>query len=304
MPDQCHGQAGSTLHHHTVSWFDLTKSGPYDFLPDYRNPCWRHPQTGDLRCLPYFFLAGFPKCGTTDMYQRIVAHPLVVHLLKEPHWFTRRRFHGDGSASTAWDNHLWPQFPGNEGCREPRVLTADYIRHTNPIARVIMMLRNPTTRLYSAYLYFQKRHKSQETFHELVKKNIAVFNACVRKTSLRHCVYNGSLFTLRLHVGVYSVFIEDWLLRLPRDQMLFIRLEDVHRGARVMPAVFQFLGLESTGQAMKRVARIKERNVGHLAQVTGPLWNETRALLDAFYRPFNDRLAAVLQDRRFAWEDV
>ncbi|KAL8609183.1 hypothetical protein ACOMHN_062423 [Nucella lapillus] len=61
---------------------------------------------------------------------------------------------------------------------------------------------------------------------------------------------------------------------------------------------------QSTSQAMKRVARIKERNVGHLAQVTGPLWNETRALLDAFYRPFNDRLAAVLQDRRFAWEDV
>ncbi|KAL8586607.1 hypothetical protein ACOMHN_040115 [Nucella lapillus] len=188
---------------------------------------------------------------------------------------------------------------------KPRVLTADYIRHTNPKARIIMMLRNPTTRLYSAYLYFNKTgHKSQGVFHQLVKKDIAVFNACVRRTSLRHCVYNDSFFPLRLHVGVYSVFIEDWLLRLPRDQMLFIRLEDVHRGARVMPTVFQFLGLESTGQAMKKVARIKPRNVGPLAKVMGPMWNETRALLDAFYTPFNDRLAAVLQDRRFLWEDV
>ena len=30
-----------------------------------------------FRCLPYFFLAGFPKCGTTDMYRRMELHSLI-----------------------------------------------------------------------------------------------------------------------------------------------------------------------------------------------------------------------------------
>ena len=46
---------------------------------------------GHLRCLPYFFLIGFPKCATTDLYDRIAKHPHVVRSKKEIHWFTRLR---------------------------------------------------------------------------------------------------------------------------------------------------------------------------------------------------------------------
>lgn len=46
-----------------------------------------------LRCLPYFFLIGQPKCATTDIFHRINSHPDVAEpLLKGPNWWTRKRF--------------------------------------------------------------------------------------------------------------------------------------------------------------------------------------------------------------------
>ncbi|KAL3846539.1 hypothetical protein ACJMK2_017518 [Sinanodonta woodiana] len=47
-----------------------------------------------LYCLPYFIIAGFPKCGTTDLWRRIIQHPdIVVHPSeKEPMFFDNRRF--------------------------------------------------------------------------------------------------------------------------------------------------------------------------------------------------------------------
>lgn len=46
-----------------------------------------------LRCLPYFYIIGQPKCGTTDLYERLRLHP-DVYLTgpKEPHWWSRKRF--------------------------------------------------------------------------------------------------------------------------------------------------------------------------------------------------------------------
>ncbi|XP_064790275.1 carbohydrate sulfotransferase 15-like isoform X3 [Oncorhynchus masou masou] len=46
-----------------------------------------------LRCLPYFYIIGQPKCGTTDLFHRLLLHPEVKFTtMKEPHWWTRKRF--------------------------------------------------------------------------------------------------------------------------------------------------------------------------------------------------------------------
>jgi N-acetylgalactosamine 4-sulfate 6-O-sulfotransferase len=45
-----------------------------------------------MRCLPAFFLGGFPKCGTTDLYRRLGSHPgIYASKVKEPHWWARKR---------------------------------------------------------------------------------------------------------------------------------------------------------------------------------------------------------------------
>ena len=36
-------------------------------------------------------LAGVGKCGTTDVWDKIVKHPEIVEVPKEPRWWTRLR---------------------------------------------------------------------------------------------------------------------------------------------------------------------------------------------------------------------
>lgn len=46
---------------------------PSEFLPEYKNPCWcanAHLNASwSLRCIPYFFLISFPRCGTMEICQ-------------------------------------------------------------------------------------------------------------------------------------------------------------------------------------------------------------------------------------------
>ena len=66
----------------------------------YKNPCFRNPRKHFmdhspelLQCVPYFFVIGFPKCGTTDLFDRLSHHPeFIKPSFKEIHWISRYRF--------------------------------------------------------------------------------------------------------------------------------------------------------------------------------------------------------------------
>ena len=66
------------------------------FLSEFKNPCWKYRITqnpgiprslediyesnGDeqkisLACLPYAYILGQPKCGTSDLFERLKKHP-------------------------------------------------------------------------------------------------------------------------------------------------------------------------------------------------------------------------------------
>ena len=108
-------------------WLHLFQSPP-KVIAEYRNPCWYEPlnssysytqqhewgltfkqhkqnikplfnyrlhfysQPWRMRCLPYFYLIGQPKSGTTDLFYKLQRHPKIsMGLIKEPHWWTRKR---------------------------------------------------------------------------------------------------------------------------------------------------------------------------------------------------------------------
>ena len=52
---------------------------PDKFISDYKNPCWNaEKDTGGLACLPYAYVLGQPKCGTSDLFERIKLHQQIV----------------------------------------------------------------------------------------------------------------------------------------------------------------------------------------------------------------------------------
>ncbi|XP_018616360.2 carbohydrate sulfotransferase 15-like isoform X1 [Scleropages formosus] len=308
-----------------------------------------------MRCLPYFYIIGQPKCGTTDLYDRLRLHPDVrFTTFKEPHWWTRKRFGiirlsegfhdrypvedyldlfdlaayqiqdhmlgnasgsheqrniiiGEASASTMWDNNAWVYFYDNATDREPPFLVQDFIHAVQPNAKFIVMLRDPVERLYSDYLYFGIANKSTEDFHERVSESLQLFEGCLAEFPMRACVYNTTLnnaMPVRLQVGLYIVYILDWLTVFRKDQILVLRLED-HASNRkyTMHRVFDFLSLGGlTEQKEAEITKSPASNMRRPADRSlGPMLPITREILQEFYSPFNEKLAKVLRNDSFLW---
>ena len=193
---------------------------PRKFSQKFKNPCWYpnftltsynkrtlkdkiHPakqldrsQQGIIRpesntrsqqplCLPYFFLAGFPKSGTTSLHEALRRHPQIVPpAVKEPHWWTRtplynmdrdylqlvakkyplyfkplarvidaanhtrQRVTYDGTQSLLWGSIFFKEVNYLDYCATPAIMS-----RILPDAKFIILMRNPTTREYSNFFY-------------------------------------------------------------------------------------------------------------------------------------------------------
>ncbi|XP_076834843.1 carbohydrate sulfotransferase 15 [Brachyhypopomus gauderio] len=308
-----------------------------------------------LRCLPYFYVIGQPKCGTTDLYDCLRLHPQVQFTtMKEPHWWTRKRFGiirlneglrspypledyldlfdqaayqiqdqlldsssrgqigmdiiiGEASASTMWDNNAWVYFYDDGTGVEPPYLVQDFIHAVQPNAKFIVMLRDPVERLYSDYLYFGMANKTVEDFHERVCESLQLFEACLSQRPVRSCVYNSTLnsaMPVRLQVGLYVVYLLDWLSVFSPEQILVLRLED-HAANRnhTIHRVLSFLHLEPlTQQKEADITRSPASNARNPANRNlGPMLPITKEILQNFYGPFNQQLAVLLDDSSFLW---
>jgi N-acetylgalactosamine 4-sulfate 6-O-sulfotransferase len=203
---------GNLRHHLEQTSPDITKYLPasgYD--PKFKNPCWWQNEPPDepfsrtrysikylyaysnpknevsqgdgphLFCLPYFFLLGMAKCGTTDLYRRMMEHPQIAKVppsLKEPHWWNFNRHHkatfldytyffsaaakqirnasdhgiqmvtGDATATTMSDYPV----SGSEDSHE--VYLPGQIYSVFPGVKLIAILRDPVERFYSDYVFF------------------------------------------------------------------------------------------------------------------------------------------------------
>ncbi|XP_037542242.1 carbohydrate sulfotransferase 15 [Nematolebias whitei] len=308
-----------------------------------------------LRCLPYFYIIGQPKCGTTDLFQRLLMLPEVkFNTIKEPHWWTRKRFGyirfkqgfqerfpiedyldlfdlaaqriqegisgnssgdqcarhiitGEASASTMWDNQAWSYLHPDLEQSEPPFLAQDFIHTVQPGARIIIILRDPVERLYSDYLYFTMANKSAEDFHQKVVESVQLFQSCLSERSLRSCVYNTSLFytmPVRLTLGMYFVFLVDWLTVFHREQILVLRLEDYAANLKnTIRTVFDFLSVGPLSEQVE--AALSKRPMSNTRRVQdknlGPMLPATRNLLSRFYLPFNSELSSVLNNSAFLW---
>lgn len=54
---------------------------PDKWIADFKNPCWsadKDRPAGGLACLPYAYVLGQPKCGTSDLFERIKLHQQIV----------------------------------------------------------------------------------------------------------------------------------------------------------------------------------------------------------------------------------
>ncbi|KAK2156013.1 hypothetical protein LSH36_224g07039, partial [Paralvinella palmiformis] len=248
-----------------------------------------------IRCFPYFFIPGFTKSGTSDLYKTLMMFPdFISGIKKEPKYWNQERLRppsqpGDFDPMVIWKTPMWHLIKGNEKRNEPRYLTQHHLYSINPQIKIIVLMRNPVDRTYSHYKHFNgKKNKTVQAlqFHKDMIKALFKLNECINRRPIRECVHkNWSLIG-----GMYHVFIEHWLSVFPREQFLFIKSEDYfnNRTATLLE-VFSFL--QTDKQGIEHLLR----DVYHLPathrSIQLTMTNETRNLLDMLPAPrFSDYL--------------
>lgn len=320
-----------------------TAPDTWDVLPqtlstEHRNPCWTDAKTGRFRCLPYFQIIGVSKCGTTDMFARLKRHPELADGPKGPHFWDecpwplrgactappRGDFDGytdlfekgayqmkgnpnmvTGEASSNTYTGVFTYVRGLAALKNTSVTTAQLIYEAQPYQRLIVLFREPVSRYYSAFHYYGHRKseafKSPEKFHERATQEIERWKDCVARSGTKTCIKRYD--PQQLIKGMYSEFVEAWTSVFPRDQILFMRNEDYQSEPRAhLKAVMKFLGLRDlTEDEWTKVLGVERTNAQSSRYPR--MLPETRQLLMDFYAPFNTKLAELLQDTRYLWQD-
>ncbi|KAK2150411.1 hypothetical protein LSH36_406g02080 [Paralvinella palmiformis] len=183
------------------------------------------------------------RLETTVLEHGTEYHPLII---------------GDFTPSTLTFHPCWTNQAGNIDREEPLYMTAHYIRSIRPDAKFIVMMRDPVERIFSNYkmkFRLSKRlgQENAQLFHEEMLNATTYLTNCMLHQTARSCAYSVMKFDYMTHVtnSMYEIFIRDWLAVFPRDQFLFLRMED-YMESRVpnVKAIFEFLGLGKTKKCL------------------------------------------------------
>ena len=248
---------------------------------------------GDHGALPDFLIIGAQKCGTSTLRVNLAQHP-GVHMpdkkeqpMGEMHFFNNENYWERG---VDWYRSHFSRPELLQGEKTP-----DYMSHLVshrrmhaivPEARLIVMLRNPVDRAYSAWNHFnQAIDRTRRRGWEVMEFE----QALERGVREQKGVFAG-LFAK----GMYGLQINHLLQFYARERIHFIITERMYRAPEEeYQKVLAFLGLERNDQ------EIDNRNVRSYPQ---PMQEETRIRLEEFFRPHNELLFNVLGERIHEWE--
>ncbi len=273
----------------------------FQFLPHYfgRAPAWRLRlrSLGGSRVLPDFACVGAIKSGTSDLSTYLFQHPNIFPPLSKeipsadpdewrPYYPTVRekerieREHGKvlcGFFNT-WLHTL-------------QLIDSFYAARPN--GKIILMLRNPVDRAYSHYKWDlflggqrQARIPYYKTYADYVDMALDFFPAGILPS---RCGYP------LLQTGIYVKSVQLWLERFGRENVYILRAEDFFQNtSSAVEGIHEFLGLQPMKPEIHKV--INQNPIK-----PPPVDEETQRRLHDFYRPWNEKLYALL-DRDMGWD--
>lgn len=203
--------------------------------------------------LPNFFIVGAAKCGTSSLDQYLSQHPeIYIPPKKEAHYFSidsfPRTFTGPGDEGmnlyTIRKKNLYAQlFEVSETYRavgESSVFylyypgTAKRIYAEIPDAKIIILLRNPVDRAFSAYMHLIRDEREDLTFEQGLN----------REEYRKNLDYEP--MWLYKELGMYSQQVRQYLEVFGRSQVKVVIFEEFIRDKQaVLVDVLNFLNVNS-----------------------------------------------------------
>lgn len=177
---------------------------------------------------PDFMILGVTKCGTTSLYDYLCKHPNILHAQrKELHFFDNRKF----KKGLECYNKKFPKTaPGQlTGEASPgyfwKKRCLRRIKNMCPNTKFIVIFRNPVKRIISEYFRLVRRGREHACFDKAIHK--------------------PGLYDRYISAGMYIEHINRWLTHFPKEQFLFLILEDlIANPEKEVNKVFTFLGLK------------------------------------------------------------
>ena len=232
----------------------------------------------------------------------------------------------DGSVgmTTAWPELFSKQKVINS-CLLPSV-----IPEILPKAKFIIVMREPLSMLYSQFWYSCSRVeqpvplrdyklKGPDIFHERIVAKIRHINSCLTVFPLVKCTSESGTFPIpfnplmpecggiKIYKALYYVHIQKWLSVIPRERFLFLTLEELSGNLKqTTNRLWKFIGVSSftINKHICTQATNKQNAVDYTNDPRLVMRNDTREILKGFFRPYNQRLADLLGDRKFLWHQM
>jgi hypothetical protein len=251
--------------------------------------------THAYRMRPGFLVVGAQRCGTTSMMKTLAQHPSVVPAVfhKGVHYFDVNHHRGlewyvghfpteraarraGGAAAVTGESSPYYMFHP----LAPGRIAADL-----PGVRIIVLLRDPVERAYSAYTHERARGFEAEAFADALELEPVRLAGEVEKLRAdpgydsHHWRHNA--YVTR---GQYIEQLEHLEAVFGRDRLSVVDSQDFFDDpAPVFAEVERFLGLPAaTGIQFER----------HNARPRSPMPDTLRERLDEHFRPYDERLAA------------
>lgn len=274
---------------------------------------------GDYRARPSFLIVGAQKAGTNALHEYLSLHPLIVSAKeKEVHFFDSKLAYSRGAA---WYHE---QFPPRHSINQLAITfeasplylyhekAASRIHSYSPKIKLMALLRNPIERAYSQWnMYRFLLENASEQWHELtrdtdeptkkwvddilargvlppfeedIEKEIAIIDAGDTRPEPSY-----------LRRGLYYEQIKRYLEFFGHDQLLIIESEELKNNTvDTLQKITKFLEVQSH--------RWYQDDLGprHVLKYKQPMSDKTRAELEEFYIPHNEKLCQLL-GRDLGW---
>ena len=154
--------------------------------------------------------------------------------------------------------------------------------------------------------------EDKDDYASCIRQRLHLLDKCSAK--ITHHVYSQALphcGEVRLYTGIYYVHLHKWLHLVERDRMLFYTLEEMKTGAiGVARDVVKTLGLDPSIVTKENVQKAtltaaehnnKQTLVNYKEDPLLKMREDTAAILEIFYHPFNSLLAELLGHDKFKW---
>jgi hypothetical protein len=261
--------------------------------------------TARLRLRPDFIMIGGQRCGTTSLFRALAAHPQVfrprfhkginyfdLNYYRRPSWYNahfplaevaRRRTARFGGPLAFEASGYYSYHP----------FAVERIAHDMPDLKLVVMLRDPVDRAFSAYKHEVARGFERVEFEEALELEGSRLEGEIDRmaSDLRYESFAHRHHSY-LHRGHYDEQLERVFQHFSREQVHIIDSEIFFaEPAQEYQRLLAFLGLRPFEPAFF------DR---HNARPSQPMAAGTRRMLEEYYRAHNARLAMLL-DREPGW---